>query len=276
MGIRKYKPYTPSRRFMSTNDFAEVTEQGAEKSLLAPLHRTGGRNNQGRTTMWTRAGGHKRRYRVVTFKRSRKTSVPATVKAIHYDPNRSANLALLVYADGEKQYILAPNGIQVGDRVQAGPDAEIRPGNALPLSSIPVGTLVHAIEYKAGKGAQVCRGAGTFAQIMARDEKYVLLRLPSGEMRYFPVDAYATVGVVGNLDHSKVKIGKAGRSRWLGRRPSVRGIAMNPVDHPHGGGEGRGKGNHPQTPWGQPTKGYRTRKKKKASSRLIMRRAGKK
>ena len=272
MTIRKYKPYTASMRFTQTNAHSEVTKRTPEKSLTVGLHKSGGRNNSGRTTMWTMAGGHKRKYRLIDFRRKDKVGIPAKVASIEYDPNRSAHIALLHYADGEKRYILAPLNIQVGDTIMSGSGSEIKVGNALPIREMPVGTIVHAIELKPGKGAQVCRGAGTGAQIMGKDEKYALLRLPSSEMRYFPLDSMATIGQVGNIDHNKVQIGKAGRSRWLGVRPSVRGMAMNPVDHPHGGGEGRGKGNHPQTPWGKPTKGYKTRQRKKGSNRMIVRR----
>ena len=257
---------------MSTSSFAEITRSEPEKSLLEPIHRKSGRNNQGRMTMWTRGGGHKRRYRRIDFKRHDKQGVPAKVAGIEYDPNRSAYIALLHYADGEKRYILAPVGLTDGDTVIAGDQADVKPGHAKALKDLPTGTVVHNIELKIGKGGQLCRSAGASAQIMAHDGGYTLLRLPSGEMRNVHGNCWATVGVVGNVEHANLKLGKAGRSSWLGRRPSVRGIAMNPVDHPHGGGEGRGKGNHPQTPWGKPTKGYRTRKKNHPTDKFIVRR----
>jgi len=271
MGVKRFRPYTPSRRFMIVSDFAEITRTEPEKSLLLPYRRKGGRNNTGRMTIWTKSRGHKRRYRLVDFLRRDKAGVPARVVSIEYDPNRSARIALLHYRDGEKRYILAPNGLSVGDEVMAGEEAEIRVGNAKPLKKIPVGTWVHNIELKIGKGGALCRSAGTFAQVMAHEPPYVLLQLPSGEMRKVHEECWATIGQVGNLDHANIKIGKAGRSRWLGIKPSVRGTAMNPVDHPMGGGEGKGKGNHPMTPWGIPCKGYRTRKAK-PSDRLIVRR----
>lgn len=271
MGVKRFRPYTPSRRFMIVGDFAETTRKKPEKSLLLPYRRKGGRNNTGRMTMWTKSGGHKRRYRIIDFLRRDKEGVPSRVVSIEYDPNRSARIALLHYRDGEKRYILAPNGLSVGDEVMAGAEAEIRVGNAKPLKKIPGGTWVHNIELKIGKGGALCRSAGAFAQVMAHEPPYVLLQLPSGEMRKVHEECWATIGQVGNLDHANIKIGKAGRSRWLGIKPSVRGTAMNPVDHPMGGGEGRGKGNHPMTPWGIPSKGYRTRKVK-PSDRLIVRR----
>ena len=276
MGIKKFKPVTPSLRYRTVSDFAEVTKKTPEKSLLEPLTRSGGRNNNGRITMRRRGGGHKQRYRVIDFKR-RKLNVPAKVNAIEYDPNRSARIALLFYADGEKRYILAPNDLKVGDTVVAGPDADIQPGNALPLERIPLGSMIHNIEMTAGKGGQMVRSAGAFAQLMAKDGDRVTLKLPSGEMRMVRKECYATLGQVGNLTHENVVIGKAGKSRWLGRRPKVRGVAMNPVDHPHGGGEGKSSGGrHPVTPWGQPTKGYKTRKKHKLSDKMIVRRRAKK
>ncbi len=271
MAIIQLKPRTPGQRFMQVLDFSELTKKPPEKRLLAPLKRTGGRNNQGRITCRFRGGGHPRRLRIIDFKRN-KDGVPATVAAIEYDPNRSANIALLHYRDGDKRYILAPVGLKVGDTVESGPQADIKPGNALPLADIPVGTMVHAVELKPGKGAQIARGAGAQAQVMAKEGKYVLLKLPSGEQRMVLARCRATVGQVGNLDHENVSLGKAGRSRHLGRRPHVRGIAMNPVDHPHGGGEGRSKGNHPQSPWGMPTKGYKTRGKKPSDRYIISRR----
>lgn len=275
MAVKKYNPYTPSRRHMSTSGFAEITTDKPEKSLVRKLKRNSGRNNQGRMTVWTKSGGHKRRYRQIDFRRSDKLGVEARVATIEYDPNRSARIALLHYRDGEKRYILSPLGLQVGDILQNGEGAEIQVGNAMALERIPVGSTVHNVELKIGKGGQMCRSAGAYAQIMALEGNYALLRLPSGEVRKVHRRCWATIGQVGNLEHGNIKIGKAGRSRWLGIKPNVRGIAMNPVDHPHGGGEGRGKGNHPQSPWGQPTKGYRTRAKKKPSDRFIVRRRNK-
>jgi large subunit ribosomal protein L2 len=271
MAVRKYKPTSAGRRFMTVSTFDEVTKSEPEKSLTQQLTKKGGRNLYGRTTTRHRGGGHKRRYRIVDFKR-RKDGVPAKVAAIEYDPNRSARIALLHYADGAKAYILAPVGLRVGAAVQSGPGADIRPGNALPLANIPTGTLVHNVELKPGKGGQLARSAGSGIQLVAKDEPYAVLRLPSGEMRRVPLACRATVGQVGNLDHSNISDGKAGRSRWRGKRPSVRGSAMNPVDHPHGGGEGKSKGGrHPVSPWGVPTLGKRTRRKHKDSDRLIVR-----
>jgi large subunit ribosomal protein L2 len=271
MPVRRYKPTSAGRRFMSVSDFEGVSKKAPEKSLLEPVKKTGGRNNNGRITTRHQGGGHKRRYRVIDFKR-RKDDVPATVAAIEYDPNRSARIALLHYADGAKAYILAPAGLRPGATVQSGPAADIKPGNSLPLSSIPTGTLVHCVELKPGKGAQMARSAGTGIQLVAKDEGYGVLRLPSGEMRRVLLTCRATVGQVGNSEHQNVTVGKAGRSRWQGKRPSVRGSAMNPVDHPHGGGEGKSKGGrHPVTPWGVPTLGKRTRKKHKESNKLIVR-----
>ena len=275
MGIKRFKPYTPSRRFMTVSDFSEITKSEPEKSLTVGFVRGTGRNNQGRITCRHKGGGHKRRYRIIDFKRN-KIGVPAKVAAIEYDPNRSARIALLVYADGEKRYIIWPDGLKVGDTVVAGPDAEIKVGNALPLRNIPVGTIVHNVELKPGKGGQLARSAGSFAQIMGKVGDYAQLRLPSGELRLVHLDCMATVGQVGNLDHENIVIGKAGRSRWLGIRPTVRGTAMNPVDHPHGGGEGRTFGKHPVTPWGQPTKGYKTRRSKKYSDKFIIKRRNQK
>jgi large subunit ribosomal protein L2 len=273
MGLKKYKPTSPGRRFMSVADFAEVTKSTPEKSLLAPLHNTGGRNNNGRITTRHQGGGHKRRYRIIDFKRN-KDGVPAKVASIEYDPNRSARIALLHYADGEKRYILCPAKLSVGDAVMSGPGSDIKPGNTLPLADIPTGTVVHAVEMQPGKGAAMARSAGTSIQLMAKEGKNAILRMPSSEMRMVPLTCRATIGIVGNADHDGINVGKAGRSRWLGIRPSVRGTAMNPVDHPHGGGEGKNKsaGRHPVTPWGVPTKGHRTRNKKKASSAMIIRR----
>src|SRR6266404_1645071 len=266
-----YKPTSPGRRFRSGFDFAEITRDHPEPSLLAPIRKSGGRNNNGRITLRHRGGGHKRRYRVIDFRRD-KENIAARVASIEYDPNRSARLALLHYVDGEKRYILAPVGLRVGDRVAAGPEADIRPGNCLPLRAIPLGTMIHNIELRAGKGGQMVRSAGGAAQLMAKEGEYALVKLPSGEQRLVRIECRATVGQVGNLEHENISIGKAGRTRWLGRRSRVRGIAMNPVDHPHGGGEGRSKGNHPQTPWGMPTKGYKTRHNKRTNRFIVMRR----
>jgi large subunit ribosomal protein L2 len=276
MPVKKYKPTSPGRRDMSVSDFAEITRSHSERSLTSGrVNKTGGRNVYGRVTSWHRGGGHKRRFREIDFRRE-KTGVPAKVAHVEYDPNRSANVALLHYVDGEKRYILAPNGLRVGDELMSGADAEIRAGNSLPLAKIPLGTLIHNIELKPGKGAQMVRSAGTSAQLMARENDYVTLRLPSGEMRMVHARCRATIGQVGNVDHENQTIGKAGRSRWKGKRPNVRGVAMNPVDHPMGGGEGRSSGGrHPCTPWGKPTKGRKTRKKS-GSSQYIVKRRGKK
>jgi large subunit ribosomal protein L2 len=268
MAVIQLNPRTPGQRFMQIADFSELTRKPPEKALLKPVKKSGGRNNRGRMTMRHRGGGHKRRLRVIDFKRTR-DGIPAVVAALEYDPNRSANIALLHYADGAKNYILAPNGLKVGDKVECGEAADIKPGNALALKNIPLGTFVHAIEMKPGAGAQLARGAGTQAQLMAKEGKFALLKLPSGEQRMVQAQCRATVGQVGNIDHENISIGKAGRSRWAGKRPHVRGVAMNPVDHPHGGGEGRSKGNHPQSPWGTPAKGYKTRGKK-LSDRFIV------
>jgi large subunit ribosomal protein L2 len=271
MGIRKYKPTSPGRRFITGSDFEEVTKTTPEKSLLDKISKTGGRNNNGRVTSRHIGGGHKRRYRIIDFKR-RKDGIPARVAAIEYDPNRSARIALLHYADGEKAYILAPLRIKVGDTVMSGPTADIKPGNSLVLRDIPTGTIVHNIELQIGRGGQLCRSAGTGAQLMAKDGDYATLRLPSSEMRLVHLDCRATVGQIGNVTHENITIGKAGRSRWKGKRPKVRGSAMNPVDHPHGGGEGKSNsGRHPVTPWGKPTNGYRTRKRGKLSGKYIVR-----
>lgn len=273
MPTKKYRPYTPSRRFMTTSDFGEVTTHTPEKSLLEPQKRTGGRNNRGRITSRFRGGGHKRRYRVIDFRRRDKEGVPAKVATVEYDPNRSARIALLHYADGEKRYILAPENLEVGGRIVAGPEAEPVLGNALPLRFIPVGTVVHNVELVPGKGAQLSRSAGTSVQLQGRDGDYVTLRLPSGELRRVHGECYATVGTVGNAEHKNIVYGKAGRTRWLGRKPHQRGRAMNPVDHPHGGGEGRSSsGRPPVSPWGQQAKGLKTRTKRKVSSRFIVRR----
>ena len=272
MGIKTFKPKTPGQRFKSVSDFAQITRTEPEKSLLAPLKKSGGRNNLGRVTSWHRGGGHKRRYRIIDFKRN-KLDIPSVVDSIEYDPNRTARIALLKYADGEKRYILAPDGLKVGDKVVSGENAEIKPGNALPLAKIPVGLTIHAIEMKVLKGAQLVRSAGTAAQLMAKEGKYALIKLPSGEVRKIPIICYASVGQVSNVDHMNISIGKAGRSRWMGRRPNVRGVAMNPVDHPMGGGEGKTSGGrHPCSPWGQQSKGLKTRKKGKKSDALIVKR----
>jgi len=271
MGIKKYKPTSPGRRFATVSDFAEITRTEPEKSLTAPLNKTGGRNSYGRKTSRHRGGGAKRLYRFVDFKRD-KDGVPAKVAEIEYDPNRSARLALLHYRDGEKRYILCPGELKVGDIVESGPGVDVKPGNAMPLGVIPLGTMVHAVELKAGQGAKIVRSAGTSAQIMAREGGFVHLRLPSNEVRKVHTDCRATVGVVGNAEHELIRVGKAGASRHMGIRPQTRGAAMNPVDHPHGGGEGKSKsGRHPVTPWGKPTLGYRTRNKKKHSAKYIVR-----
>jgi large subunit ribosomal protein L2 len=275
MSVKTYKPVTPSRRYMANSDFSEVTVSTPEKSLLMPLKKSGGRNANGRITVRRRGGGHKRHYRVVDFKRD-KFGIPARVESIQYDPNRSARIALLVYADGEKRYILSPDGLKTGETLMSGPDAEIRIGNTLPLMKIPVGTQVHSIEMKPGKGAQIARSAGAGCQIMAREGSMVSLRLPSSEIRIINENCVATIGQIGNLEHSNEVLGKAGKSRWKGRRPKVRGVVMNPHDHPHGGGEGKTSGGrHPVTPWGVPTKGYKTRKVNKQSDKFIVRRRSK-
>jgi large subunit ribosomal protein L2 len=273
MPIKKFRPLTPSLRFRTVLVRSELSKQPPEKSLLDPLRRTGGRNNFGRATNINLGGGHKRHYRIIDFRRD-KLDVPAKVARLEYDPNRSANIALLFYADGEKRYILAPDGLRTGDRVVSSrSDAEIRVGNALPLARIPLGLFVHNVEIKAGKGGQIARSAGTACQLTAVDGDYALLKMPSGEMRKVPGKCLATIGQVGNADHEKVSSGKAGRTRWLGRRPHTRGVAKNPVDHPMGGGEGKSSGGrHPCTPWGKPTKGYKTRNPRKLSSKLIVRR----
>jgi large subunit ribosomal protein L2 len=273
MAVRKYKPTTPGRRQSSVSGFDEITRDRPEKSLLAPGPKRAGRNNRGQITARHQGGGHKRRYRVVDFRRE-KDGVPAKVAHIEYDPNRSARLALLHYVDGEKRYILAPEGVSVGDRLMSGPGADIRPGNALPLRNIPVGTVIHAVELKPGAGARMARSAGTSVQLVAKEGRYATLRLPSGEMRLVDSSCKAVVGVVGNPEHELVALGKAGRNRWLSKRPSVRGVAMNPVDHPLGGGEGKSSGGrHPTSPWGK--KEGRTRKKGKPSDKQILRRRGK-
>ena len=272
MGIKKYNPTSPGRRGMTVSTFEEITCSTPERSLLQPLTKSGGRNNQGRLTLRHRGGGHKRMYRVIDFKRD-KDNIPAKVATIEYDPNRTANIALLHYVDGAKRYILAPEGIKVGDMIVSGADADIQVGNALPLANIPVGTLVHNVEMKVGCGGQMARSAGSSVQLMAKDEKYATLRLPSGEMRKVPIGCKATIGVVGNADQININIGKAGRMRWLGIRPANRGVVMNPNDHPHGGGEGRSPvGRNPVTPWGKPALGMKTRDTKKQSNKLIIRR----
>ena len=274
MGIKTYNPYTPSRRNMTGSDFAEITKKKPEKSLLVSLQKKSGRNNQGKITCRHRGGGSRRKYRIIDFKRNRKDGIPATVIGIEYDPNRTANIALICYADGEKSYIIAPQGLTDGMKVMNGPEAEVKVGNCLPLENIPVGTQVHNVELHPGKGGQMVRSAGNSAQLMAKEGKYATLRLPSGEMRMVPIVCRATIGVVGNADHNLIKIGKAGRKRHMGIRPTVRGSVMNPNDHPHGGGEGRAPIGRPgpSTPWGKPALGLKTRKKKKASNKLIVRR----
>lgn len=272
MPIKSYRPMTPSQRFKTVSTFEEITKKTPEKSLIKPLRKKGGRNNSGRITLRRRGGGHKQLYRVVDFKRI-KDGVPGKVTAIEYDPNRSARIALIQYLDGEKCYILAPEGLRVGDVVQSGEDVEIRVGNVLPLNKMPLGTGVHNVELKPGGGGQMVRGAGTAAQIMAKEGNMVQLKMPSGEVRIVRGGCRATIGQVGNLDHVNVRLGKAGRSNWLGKRPKVRGVAMNPVDHPMGGGEGKSSGGrHPTTPWGKPTKGYKTRSKNKKSNDFIVKR----
>jgi large subunit ribosomal protein L2 len=273
MGIKQYKPTSPGRRFQSVSDFKEVTKTVPEKALLRPLPKKAGRNSYGRITTRHQGGGHKRKYRLIDFKRT-KDGIPAKVAGIEYDPNRSARIALLHYADGAKSYILQPKGLKPGDVITSGPGSDIKPGCALALADIPLGTIVHAVELQPGKGAALARSAGSSIQLMGKEGKYAILRMPSSEMRRVLASCRATVGEVGNAEHFNIKIGKAGRKRWLGVRPSVRGTVMNPVDHPHGGGEGKNKsaGRHPVTPWGVPTKGHRTRNKKKASTSLIIRR----
>lgn len=271
MAIRKFKPVTPGTRFMSVSSFDEITKSTPEKSLTVALKKSGGRNNKGRITSRHRGGGHKRKYRIIDFKRN-KHGIPAKVFSIEYDPNRSARIALLNYADGEKRYILAPNGLKVGDTIMSGEGSEIKVGNALKLKDLPLGSFVHNVELKPGKGGQIGRSAGTALQLMAKEGKYATLKMPSGEVRMVNLECMATYGTVGNTDHENISLGKAGRSRWLGRRPHVRGVAMNPVDHPMGGGEGKSSGGgHPVSPWGQPAKGLKTRKKKHESNKYILR-----
>jgi len=272
MGIKKYKPTSPGRRFQSVVDFSELSGDAPHKPLLKGKSRSGGRNNRGRIAVRFRGGGHKRRYREIDFRRD-KHGVPARVASVEYDPNRSANIALLHYVDGEKRYILAPKDLKVGDTIVSGPDADIAIGNALPLARIPLGTVIHNIELKIGKGGQMVRSAGAAAQLMSKEGDYAGVRLPSGEVRLVNVRCYATIGQVGNLDHQNISIGKAGRKRWLGRRPHNRGVSMNPVDHPLGGGEGKSSGGrHPVSPWGQPTKGFRTRKNPRTDKYIVRRR----
>jgi large subunit ribosomal protein L2 len=275
MAIKKFKPTSPGRRHMTSSTFEEITASEPEKSLVRPLKKNAGRNSYGRITVRGIGGGHKRKYRLIDFRREKK-DIPAKAVTIEYDPNRSANIALLNYADGEKRYILAPLGLKVGDTVIASESADIKPGNALTIRSIPLGTWVHNVELKVGKGGQMARSAGTYASIAAKEGKYAQLRLPSGEVRLVLQDCCATIGQVGNADHENIKIGKAGRNRWLGKKPQSRGVAMNPVDHPHGGGEGKSSGGrHPVTPWGVPTKGYKTRVNKRTDKFIVRRKAKK-
>lgn len=272
MGIKRYRPYTPSRRHMTVSDFAEITKKTPEKSLVVHIKKTAGRNGQGKITVRHIGGGHKKKYRIIDFKRN-KDGIEAKVVAIEYDPNRTANIALICYSDGEKRYILAPLGLKVGDKIMSGENAEIRVGNALPMKNMPIGAIIHNIEMKPGKGGQLVRSAGMEAQLMAKEGKYATVRLPSGEMRMLPIICRATIGQVGNIDHELIHIGKAGRKRHMGIRPTVRGSVMNPNDHPHGGGEGRAPIGRPSpsTPWGKPALGYKTRKKHKESNRYIVR-----
>lgn len=272
MAIKKFKPTTPSRRFMSVVQTGDLTKKAPEKSLLEPISKKAGRNNHGHVTMRRRGGGHKRHYRVVDFVRD-KDGIPGVISAIEYDPNRSCRIALVTYKDGEKRYIIAPSHLSIGMTVVSGASAEYQVGNCLPLKNIPLGTVVHNVELVPGRGGQLARAAGNGCQLLAKEGQHAALRLPSGEMRRVPLDCRATIGQVGNEDHANISFGKAGRTRWIGRRPKVRGVAMNPVDHPHGGGEGRTSGGrHPVTPWGISTKGHKTRAKKKASNKFIIRR----
>ncbi len=273
MALKKYKPTSPGRRFSTVSDFSDLTKKSPEKALTRPLPKKAGRNNKGRITRRHSGGGHKRMYRVIDFKRN-KDDVPAKVVSLEYDPNRSARIALLNYADGEKRYIIAPRKLNVGDMVMSGINSDIKPGNCLPLKNIPVGTVIHNIELKSGKGAEIVRSAGNSAQLLAKEEGYANIKLPSGEVRLVNLECRASIGQIGNMDHEILKLGKAGRKRWLGVRPSVRGTAMNPVDHPHGGGEGKNKsaGRDPVSPWGKPSLGYRTRKKNKFSDKYIVKR----
>lgn len=273
MAVKRYKPTSPARRLMTVPVYGEISKNKPERSLLEDQRKSGGRNNAGRITVRHIGGGNKRKYRIIDFKRN-KDGIPATVKNIQYDPNRSANIALLVYADGEKRYILAPLGLNVGDVLESGENADIKVGNALPLSAIPVGTMIHNIEMQPGKGGVIARAAGNAAQLMAKEGKYAIVRMPSGEMRYIVIGCRATVGQVGNIDHEIIRIGKAGKTRHMGVRPTVRGVVMNPNDHPHGGGEGKSPVGMPSpvTPWGKPALGYKTRKKKNASNKFIIKR----
>ncbi len=272
MPIRKYKPTSAGRRFQTVQVFEDLTESKPYKPLTEPLQKSGGRDNHGELTSWWRGGGHKRAYRVIDFKRD-KRDIPATISTIEYDPNRSARIALVTYADGEKRYILQPLGLKVGDTIVAGDTVDILPGNALPLRNIPLGTLVHNVELRPGKGGQIARSAGSSVQVVAKEGQYVSVKMPSGEIRRINLDCLATIGQVGNIDHENVSVGKAGRSRWLGKRPHVRGVAMNPVDHPLGGGEGKTSGGrHPVTPWGKPTKGYKTRGRRPSDRFIVQRR----
>jgi large subunit ribosomal protein L2 len=272
MAIRKYKPTSAGRRFQTVHGFEEITETRSYKPLTEPLKKSGGRNNHGEVTSWWRGGGHKRNYRIIDFKRD-KREIPAKVSTVEYDPNRSAHIALLTYADGEKRYILQPMGLKVGDTVVAGDNVDILPGNSLPLKNIPLGTMIHNVELRPGKGGQIARSAGAAVQLVAKEGEYASVKMPSGEVRQINIECVATVGQVGNLDHENVSIGKAGRSRWLGKRPHVRGVAMNPVDHPLGGGEGKTSGGrHPVSPWGMPTKGYKTRRRKDTDRFIVQRR----
>ena len=275
MGVKVFKPRSPGRRGMTGFDFKEITKSTPEKSLTEALRRTGARNNTGRITTRHPGGGHKRRYRIIDFKRM-KENIPATVSAIEYDPNRTCRIALLTYKDGEKSYIIAPVGLNVGDQILSGPEADIKPGNSKQLNDIPVGTVIHNVELRPGRGGQICRGAGTSATLVAKLGKYCQVKLPSGEVRQVLSVCRATIGQVGNTDNENVTLGKAGRRRWMGIRPSVRGMAMNPIDHPMGGGEGRGKGNHPTTPWGKPCKGHKTRNNKRTDKMIVRRRSKKK
>ena len=275
MAVKKVKPTSPGRRFQTYSTFEEITKSTPEKSLLKAIKKKGGRNSNGRITCRHRGGGQKRHYRIIDFKRD-KTGVPAKVASIEYDPNRSARIALLHYVDGEKRYIISPLQLSVGDTVLSGPEADIKPGNTLPLKNIPLGTHIHNIELRIGRGGQIVRSAGSYAQLMAKEDRYAMVKLPSGEVRMVLINCSATIGQIGNLMHENVSLGKAGRKRWLGRRPKVRGVAMNPVDHPMGGGEGRSSGGrHPCSPWGMPTKGYKTRKNKKTDQYIITKRSKK-
>ena len=272
MSIRKHKPTSPGRRFQTVQTFEEITASRPHRPLTESIHKTGGRNNRGELTSWWRGGGHKRLYRIIDFRRDKK-NVPGKVVTVEYDPNRSARIALVTYADGEKRYILQPNGVNVGDTVVAGDKVDILPGNCLPLSSIPLGTEIHNVELRPGKGGQIARSAGSSVQLVAREGDYASVRMPSGEIRKILVSCVATIGQVGNLDHENISLGKAGRNRWLGRRPHNRGVVMNPVDHPHGGGEGKSSGGrHPVSPWGQPAKGYKTRRGKNTDRFIVQRR----